>query len=201
MKAHSLRSHRLGQLGAAVVAVILLGACSKGSTSGLPTTSLEPATTTTVADTTFEKLSANILASFSSSGSAHLRSIMNKEKADCMATGYLNIPGYRELFEQSANTTNFEEVPPPANDTRREKTRKVFWRCLTVPEIVQDMWGQNGDCCRDIYPESTLACLDTELAKMDKETLIANLNHWILSQPLEAKYAATVTACGISLAE
>lgn len=189
--------------GTTVAAVVLLAACSQGSKDAVPTTTSEPAstTTTTVVDTALEKLSATIISHYSTSGSAHLRSIMTESKAACMATEYLKIRGYRALIEQSPGAIDFEKLVAPTDEAIREEVMKPFWRCVTVPDIVQEVYGENGDCCRDIYPESTLSCLRTEFAKMEREVLVTELVHYSLGQPLGADYAATVTACGISLPE
>lgn len=200
----SFRSRHLSHLlraGAVIVAVSTFAACSSQSESGSPTTNSEPASSTTTVDISQQRLSDGILSYYSKSRKKYLKSIFTSAKADCMAAEYLKIPGNRASVEQSSDPVDYEQLASWSDEVGRAETQRVFWRCLTVPEIVVEVFGENGDCCRDIYPESTLSCLRTELAKMDKEDLITELEHGIMGEPLGSSYAATVTSCGVSLPE
>lgn len=201
MSCHATR-RRFGRLAAAVAAVSIVASCSQGSATEATTTTTEPATTTTAVDATFQRLSASILGYYTTSATRHIKSIMTEAKADCMATRYLKFPGAEAVVDQSPEPLDFSQLQltPPSGSTTEDMGRP-FWQCLTVNEIVDEVYGDNGDCCRDIYPESILACVRKDLAKMDKEEVISELFNYFMGRPLGDDYKTLIVACGISVAE
>lgn len=133
----------------------------------------------------------------------YVTKIVDTKKADCLATGFLKVSGFRSIVENSPVNTPLDDVQAAfaQSESKSDDMSRAFWRCLSIAELVRLEFGDNGDCCVTYYPEATLGCLRNEFAKMDREVIYDELIHSHMSQPLGAKYASTVTKCGVSLPE